>query len=70
MKSDEDLIEIARCFNEGSDARLAGRRPEDCPYENGSERSHWILGWKDVHLFWGSHVHSRWRYRPLVPFLS
>lgn len=71
MDSDRELaVVIARSFNEGSDARLAGKRLESCPYESGKERCYWLLGWRDVHGAWGLWVEGRWRFLPLMRFMG
>ena len=62
----QELLEAnARLFNEGCDARLAGRAASSCPY-SGHERDRWLWGWRDVHKSWGSWVMGRWRY-PSLP---
>jgi len=60
---------VARCFNEGCDARWRGEAIEQCPYEAGvgPEAAYWKLGWRDMHWHWGSRVRGRWRHQPLTP---
>lgn len=45
---------LAKAFNWGSDARLAGQHFDCNPYVPRSpEWKYWLHGWKDVNLFWG-----------------
>lgn len=42
-----------RCFNQGSDGRLAGDSIEQCPYAPGSPAwSAWCEGWNHCDRFW------------------
>lgn len=58
---------IARAFNLGSDARLAGVPLSDNDYSSDQkdEYQSWRRGWNDVHYFWGHD--SKRLYRPLPP---
>ena len=57
-------------FNQGSDARIAGR-PLTCnPYHGECpERSAWMRGWRDVEHYWGTRV-TRRTVRPLPEVLD
>jgi ribosome modulation factor len=42
-----------RCFNQGSDARLAGDPIEACPFPPGDPAwAHWCEGWRHVDQHW------------------
>ena len=57
---------IARCFNAGCDARLAGRPMSENPYVGDSaSMSAWRQGWRNVAMSWGSGVVRRWPFRQL-----
>jgi hypothetical protein len=63
-------VDLARAFNEGSDARLAGIHPQDNPYPHnntgesfGDAHRNWERGWWHVQTEWGTE--SRELVRPL-----
>ena len=57
---------MARAFNRGCDARLAGEPLSANPYEKlGHEHDSWAYGWRDVHHSWGRM--SRRPFRKLPP---
>jgi ribosome modulation factor len=39
------MLIVARCRNEGRDAKLAGQPESACPYDEELERSGWLDGW-------------------------
>ena len=61
----------AKQFNQGADARLAGRSVWANPYtdEGGLARRAWANGWRHCHVFWGVDLfdwrRSGWRHREL-----
>ena len=54
-------------FNQGADARLAGRPATDNPYPSAARkrRAAWSAGWYEVHWHYGLWVGSRWLIRQL-----
>lgn len=54
----------ARCFNRGSDARIAGRGLGSNPHQPNSVEAHsWVEGWLDAQNFWGTD--AKWPVRRL-----
>lgn len=60
---------LAKAFNAGSDARLAGLPLTANPHEPvpGKQCEHhsWMQGWQDVHRHYSKLVASRWKFRKL-----
>ena len=52
--NDDGLFGLARAFNAGSDARLAGLPPTACPPAETHWRNWWHRGWDDVDRKWGT----------------
>jgi len=61
-------MDNAKCFNDGSDARLMGLPLEDCPYLINFEIYLWSEGWHNVDKFWGKD--ARWPVRPLPELIT
>lgn len=57
---------LALAFNQGCDARLAGRPLGDCPYGEGQDAVTWRAGWHDVEWFFGKLAHWPVRKVPAV----
>ena len=59
----------AKPFNEGSDARLAGKSVNRNPYDKELQFGlwrYWRIGWNHVEDFWGDKAKGRWPVTPLV----
>jgi ribosome modulation factor len=52
-------------FNEGCDARLAGKPATTCPYESPELAQQWRHGWANVDGTWGRD--AKWPINPLPP---
>jgi ribosome modulation factor len=57
---------LARAYNAGSDARLAGEAKDDNPYTDPEMRKKWLEGWDDVNSWWG--IDARWPVK-VLPFV-
>lgn len=75
MRGDYEMTgQLARAFNLGCDARLAGLPETANPYTSDGRREwySWRAGWHDCAIWWGCYVAGRWAIMslPLVRSLN